>query len=210
MSTFPQIPTPAHTQAESMLSRHFGRETVNYFSSMSACTTREACANHVLTMLPGSPLNRLSFLRTEYSFLSAALKHPSTRFVLLNSLAPLTKTPSELYLAPYTDVRKLVPEDLYDQSEEETIKNFDSRKTNPHVIFLGMDESRKADSLTWKIYSGTPYFAVDVTPKGSEEQQTHAKDVISALEAKGLSFLQTRVVMTLSADEGPSTFSILS
>ncbi|EYE98513.1 NAD(+) diphosphatase [Aspergillus ruber CBS 135680] len=164
-----------------MLSRHFGRETVNYFSS--------------------SPLNRLSFLRTEHSFLSAALKHPSTRFVLLNSLAPLTKTPSELYLAPYTDVHKLVPEDLYDQSEEETIKNFDSRKTNPHVIFLGMDEARKADSLTWKIYSGTPYFAVDVTPKGSEEQQTHAKDVISALEAKGLSFLQTRVVMTLSADE---------
>lgn len=160
------------------------------------------CGLTMLMMLPGSPLNRLSFLRTEHSFLSAALKHPSTRFVLLKDLTPLTKTPSELYLAPYTEVRKLVPENLYDQSDEETIKNFDSRKTSPHVIFLGMDESRKADSLTWKIYSGTPYFAVDVTPKGSEEQQTNAKDVISAMEAKGLSFLQTRVVMTLSADEG--------
>jgi len=161
-------------------------------------------------MLPGSPLNRLSFLRTEHSFLSAALKHPSARFVLLNSLAPLTKTPSELYLAPYTEVRRLVPEDLFDQTEEETINNFDSRKTSPLVIFLGLDESQKADSLTWKIYSGIPYFAVDVTPKGSEEQQTNAKDVISALEAKGLSFLQTRVVMSLSADEGLSTFTILA
>jgi NAD+ diphosphatase len=35
---------------------------------------------------------------------------------------------------------------------------------------------------TWKIYSGTPYFAVDVTPKGSEEQQTAAKDVIGAMD----------------------------
>jgi hypothetical protein len=34
MTTTPQIPAPAHTLADSMLSRHFGRETVNYFSSM--------------------------------------------------------------------------------------------------------------------------------------------------------------------------------
>jgi hypothetical protein len=33
MTPIPQIPTPAHTLADSMLSRHFGRETVNYFSS---------------------------------------------------------------------------------------------------------------------------------------------------------------------------------
>lgn len=34
MSLLPQVPAPAHTQADSMLSRHFGKETVNYFSSM--------------------------------------------------------------------------------------------------------------------------------------------------------------------------------
>lgn len=33
MTRIPQIPTPAHTLADSMLSGHFGRETVNYFSS---------------------------------------------------------------------------------------------------------------------------------------------------------------------------------
>ncbi|KAF4227521.1 hypothetical protein CNMCM8980_008936 [Aspergillus fumigatiaffinis] len=181
MSNGPQIPAPAHVLADSMLSRHFGRETVNYFSS--------------------SPLNRLSFLRSEHTFLSAALKHPSTRFVLLKDLAPLTKSPSELYYAKYDEVRKLVPEDSFDKSEEEMIKQFDSRKTSAQLIFLGLDETRKQDGLAWKIYTGAPCFALDVTPKGSEEQQAHAKDVISTMEAKGLSFYQSRVVMTFSADE---------
>ncbi|KAB8219662.1 NUDIX hydrolase domain-like protein [Aspergillus novoparasiticus] len=181
MTSHPQIPTPAHTQAESMLSRQFGRETVNYFSS--------------------SPLNRLSFLRTEHAFLSAAIKHPSTRFVLLKDLAPLTKSPSELYYAHYNEVEKLVPETMYDKTEEETIKEYDSRKTTAQLIFLGLDESRKQDGLAWKIYTGAPFFALDVTPKGDEEQQTNSKAVISAMEEKGLSFFQSRVVMTFSADE---------
>lgn len=82
------------------------------------------------------------------------------------------------------------------------LKNYDSRKSHATLIFLGLDESRKEGGLAWKIYQGTPYFAVDVTPKGSEEQQTAAKDVISAMEAKGLSFFQSRVHMSFSADEG--------
>ncbi|KAJ5775156.1 uncharacterized protein N7511_000167 [Penicillium nucicola] len=181
MTTTPQIPAPAHTLADSMLSRHFGRETVNYFSS--------------------SPINRLSFLRSDHPFLSTALKHPSARFVLLNNLAPLTPSPAQLYYAKHDEVQKLVPSDLFDVSEEDMIKNYDSRKTHPTLVFLGLDESLKEGGLAWKIYSGTPYFAVDVTPKGSEEQQTAAKDVISAMEAKGLSFFQARVVMSFSADE---------
>ncbi|KAF7116329.1 hypothetical protein CNMCM5793_004495 [Aspergillus hiratsukae] len=181
MTNVPQVPAPAHILADSMLSRHFGRETVNYFSS--------------------SPLNRLSFLRSEHPFLSAALKHPSTRFILLKDLAPLTKSPSELYYAKYDEVRKLVPEDSFDKSEEEMIKHFDSRKTSATLIFLGLDETKKQGGLAWKVYTGAPYFALDVTPKGSEEQQANAKDIISTMEAQGLSFYQSRVVMTFSADE---------
>ncbi|KAJ5995631.1 hypothetical protein N7481_002608 [Penicillium waksmanii] len=181
MSASSQLPTPAHTLADSMLSRHFGKETVNYFSS--------------------SPINRLSFLRTEHSFLSSALKHPSTKFVLLNNLAPLTRSPAELYTAKYNEVRKLVAPDFFDHPEEEMIKNFDSRKTNPNLIFLGLDESNKDSGMAWKIYTGTPFFALDVTPRGSEAQQTAAKDVISALEEQGLSFLQARVISTFTPEE---------
>lgn len=147
-------------------------------------------------------MNRLSFLRGDHPFLSTALKHPSTRFVLLNNLAPLTPSPAGLYYAKYDEVRKLVPQDLYDRSEEDMIKNFDSRKSHPNLIFLGLDESRKEGGLAWKIYSGTPYFALDVTPKGPQEQQTASSEVIKAMEEKGLSFFQTRVVMTFSSDEG--------
>ncbi|KAL2846109.1 NUDIX hydrolase domain-like protein [Aspergillus pseudoustus] len=181
MSNISQVPNPAHIQADSMLARRFGKETVNYFSS--------------------SPLNRLSFLRSDHPFLSAAIKHPSTRFVILKDLAPLTRSPVELYYAKYDEVRKLVPETIYDKSEEDLIKEHDSRKTEPHLIFLGLDEVQKQDGLTWKIYSGTPYFALDVSEKGSEEQQTIAKEVLAAFEGKGLSFLQARVAMTFSADE---------
>ncbi|CAI7652591.1 unnamed protein product [Penicillium bialowiezense] len=181
MVSIPQIPKPAHTLVDSMLSRHFGRETVNYFSS--------------------SPINRLSFLRSDHPFLSTALQHPSARFVLLNNLAPLTTASTQLHLAKYEDVRPLVPQDTYDTSEDDMLKNFDSRKTQATLIFLGLDEGRKEGGLAFKVYQGTPYFAVDVTPRGSEQQQAAAKEVIGAVEAKGLSFFQARVHMTFSADE---------
>jgi NAD+ diphosphatase len=144
-------------------------------------------------------------LRSDHPFLSTALKHPSARFVLLNNLAPLTQSPVQLHYAKQEEVRKLVPQDTFDVSEEDMIKNYDSSKSHATLIFLGLDESRKEGGFAWKIYQGTPYFAVDVTPKGSEEQQAAAKDVISAMEAKGLSFFQTRVHMSFSADEGRST-----
>lgn len=199
MIPIPQIPKPAHTLVDSMLSRHFGRETVNYFSSKLFFSEPRApqLIDHI-----GSPINRLSFLRTDHPFLSTALKHPSARFVLLNNLAPLTTASTQLHLAKYEDVQPLVPQDTYDASEEDVLKNFDSRKTQATLIFLGLDEGRKEGGLSFKVYQGTPYFAVDVTPKGSEQQQAAAKDVISAVEAKGLSFFQSRVHMTFSADEG--------
>lgn len=33
--TILQLPTPAHIQADSMLARRFGKETVNYFGGLS-------------------------------------------------------------------------------------------------------------------------------------------------------------------------------
>lgn len=88
------------------------------------------------------------------------------------------------------------------------IKSFDSRKTHPNLIFLGMDESHKEGSMSYKIYSGIPFFAVDVTPKGSDVQQTAAKDIITTMEEKGLSFYQTRVVTTFTPDEGMNTATL--
>ncbi|PGH12403.1 hypothetical protein AJ80_06710 [Polytolypa hystricis UAMH7299] len=172
------VPTPRHLEAESMLSRKFGKETVNYFG--------------------GSPLNRVAFLRTESPFLSAALKHPTSRFLLFNHLAPLVRTPSEIYYASYKDLEPLVPADTYDKSEDEVIKEYDSAVARPLLIFLGLDQSGLQGELTYKDYKGTPYFAVDLTPKGSFEVQ--AKGVISAMESQGLSFDEGRVISAFPAD----------
>lgn len=147
-------------------------------------------------------MNRLSFLRGDHAFLSAALKHPSTRFVLMKDLAPLTKSPAEPYYAKYDEIRKMVPETIYDKSEEDIIKEYDSRKTTASPIFLGLDETQKQDGLVWKIYTGTPYFALDVTPRHSEEQQANSRAVIADMEAKGLAFLQGRTIMSFPASEG--------
>ncbi|EEH21896.1 hypothetical protein PABG_04112 [Paracoccidioides brasiliensis Pb03] len=172
------IPAPAHVQIESMLSRKFGKETVNYFSS--------------------SPLNRVSFLRSEAPFLSAAIRHPTSRFLLFNNLSPLVRNPSEVFYASYDDVKPLIPEDIFDKSEEDVLKEFNSSITIPHLVFLGLDETQSDNGLVYKIYKGTPFFALDVTPRGTIEQT--AKIIVSTMEARGLSFHKARVLNALPAD----------
>ena len=146
----------------------------------------------------GSPLNRVSFLRTEHPFLSAALRHPSTSFLLLNNLAPLAKDIRKLEYAKLQDVTSLIGENPYAKSEEELVSEYNSTTTTPQLLFLGLDEKSK-QGLEWNIYKGAPYFALDVTPKGSIEAA--AKGVIREMESRGLVFLQGRMHMTLPADQ---------
>lgn len=85
------------------------------------------------------------------------------------------------------------------------VKNYDSSFTVPQVVFLGLDEARTANGMSYKSYVGTPYFALDVTPKGTIEEE--AKGVIAEMEGKGLSFNTARAVMSLSAEEGIVPYS---
>ena len=181
------------------------RRTISPVGIPSAAEIEGICQGFFTKFLLGSPVNRLSYLRSDHFFLSVALKHPSARFVLLKNLAPLTRSPAELYHAKFDEVRSLISQDSFDQSDEDMIEKFDSRKTYPTLVFLGLDENCKEGSLSYNVYSGTPFFALDVTPKGSEAQQTAAKDVICAMEKKGLSFFEARVVMTFSPDDGTYT-----
>ncbi|WEW56143.1 NADH pyrophosphatase [Emydomyces testavorans] len=168
-------PTPEHIVHDSMLSRKFGKETANYFSS--------------------SPLNRVSFLRSESAFLASALRHPTTRFLLFNHLAPLVRSPSEIFYATYRDVESLVPGDMFDKTEEEVFRSYHSGVTLPLLVFLGLDESHADIGLRYKNYTGTPYFALDVTPQAGLEQT--ARGIIQTLEARGLSFHKTRTITSL-------------
>jgi NAD+ diphosphatase len=175
----PNLPTPAHYDVDSMLSRKFGKEVANYFS--------------------GSPLNRVSFLRSDHSFISKAFTHPSTSFLLFNDLAPLAKDPAHLAYASHKEIKALVGENPFEKTEQEIIKEFNSSVTIPLVLFLGLDERRK-DGFQHGIYQGCPYFAVDITPKGTIKE--NCEGVIEAMKAKGLIFLEGRTAMSLNAPEG--------
>lgn len=143
-------------------------------------------------------MNRVSFLRTNNSFLSAALKHPSTTFLLLNNLAPLAKNPTQLEYASYSDVQPLIGDDPYSKTEEVLISEYNSSITIPQLLFLGLDESNKR-GLKWNLYNGSPYFALDITPRGSTELQ--AKAIVEKMQAKGLIFIEGRLHMSLPAPE---------
>ncbi|KAK3944581.1 NUDIX hydrolase domain-like protein [Diplogelasinospora grovesii] len=168
----PDIPVLA--EEDSMLSRKFGREIANYFS--------------------GSPLNRLSFLRTDHGFLKSAFSHPSAAFLLLNNLCPLVqKDPSHLAFATNADVVPLTGPDPFGKSEEDMIKDYNSEETHPVILFLGVDEKNllpskvaAADAFQYKTYRGSPYFAVDITPRGNYAEA--ANKLITGMNERGLSW----------------------
>lgn len=169
-----------------MMSRKYGREVVNYFS--------------------GSPLNRLSFLRTDHAFLRAAFSHSSARFLLLDNLNPLVEADkSNLAFAKFDEVEPLTGSDPFAKTEEELIKDFNSEEPRPLIVFIGVDDknqmpdSATGDAFQYRDYKGSPYFAVDVTPRGKLADK--ATGVATTVKARGLKFFQGIRPMSLPAGE---------
>ena len=149
----PESPNP------SMLSRKFGQEIVNYFS--------------------GSPLNRVSFLRSNTAFLRAAL--PQSKFLLLRGLEPLAASKTTLAWVGYETVRALVG-NPFNTEEEEFLRSYDSRVEIPTLVFLGINEG-DGDEDGGKFefqgeggkYVGRPCFALDVTGEGKSLKEECGK-----------------------------------
>lgn len=85
------------------------------------------------------------------------------------------------------------------------IKEYNSSVSTPQMVFLGIDEQNQS-GFGHKEYKGAPYFAVDVSPEGSRAEA--ANKVISAMKAKGLDFLEGRMILSLPAQEG-TLFSLI-
>lgn len=175
----PNNPEPAHSEVDAMLSRKFGKEVANYFS--------------------GSPLNRVGFLRGDSKFLSQALRHDSTGFLLCNDLQPLVQPNTEpghgkLAYVKYADVKTIIGEDPFAAGEEEIIKAYNSEVYVPQMIFLGIDE-KDSKGLTYKgknEYKGAPYFALDVTPRKSVKEA--CEKLIADQKEKGFEFGKGRIM----------------
>ncbi|KAL6722157.1 NADH pyrophosphatase [Lecanora helva] len=96
------------------------------------------------------------------------------------------------------DVQPLIGENPYSKSEEQLIADYDSSVTVPQLLFLGLDES-KDSGFQYKIYRGSPYFALDVTPKGTINAK--AESLIEQMKARGLQFAEGRMHTSLPAPE---------
>jgi len=143
-------------------------------------------------------LNRVSFLRTDHEFLSTALTHPSTSFLLFNNLSPLAKSFEQLEYATYADVQSLIGEDPYSKDEEQFISEYNSTITIPQLLFLGLYEN-KTSGFEYKMYQGSPYFALDVTPKGTVSAE--AEKLVESMKSRGLRFVEGRMHTSLPAPQ---------
>lgn len=140
-------------------------------------------------------------MRGDHKFLTEALHHPTTRFVLFNNLAPLVHSPSKLAYIPFADIKPLIGENPFAKDEKTMIDEYNSSVTLPQMVFLGLDHRPRdgAEPLQWKTHKGAPTWAVDVTPKGSIAAA--AESVHKAMQDKGLSFQEGRMILSLPAEE---------
>lgn len=119
--------------------------------------------------------------------------------MVFRNLSPLVKTPSEIAYAHYSDLKSIIPANPFEKTEQELITEFNSSTSTPQLVFLGLDESTR-NGLQYKNHVGAPRFAVDVTPKGSYEEE--AKSLIAELEARGLTFVEGMRAMNFPAGTG--------
>jgi len=134
--------------------------------------------------------------------LSKSLKHPSTKFMLCKDLQPLVQSSENKKLAfvKFEDVKSVVGEDPYSRNEKEMYEQYNSEETVPQMIFLGIDESDKngLDYQGKNRYIGAPYFALDVSPKGSVKSA--CEDLIAKVEKDGVTFGKGRIMELEASD----------
>lgn len=156
----------------------------------------------------GSPLNRLSWLRTSATFLNAIAISPSTRWIAFRRGDPLIAGHALARLT-IDDIRPIIgPEPFFGQGQndgesapEGTEVVETARFRGPPVVFLGLDEHQQhAEALpstefsgndpqvTAQNFNGTPYFTVDV----SNVPESQVDDL---LRDRQYSFSEPRVAM---------------
>ncbi|KAG1753336.1 NUDIX hydrolase domain-like protein [Suillus lakei] len=124
--------------------------------------------------LAGSPLNRLSWLRTSHSFLNAVVVSPATRWILFNGGQPLvashpgTQKRSLAFLTT-EDVKPLLgAEPFFGQCEQEGEQCVSdvpvlqaARVRGPSIVFLGLREAETSGSALPSSEFKDPHSAVE-------------------------------------------------
>lgn len=184
-ASHPRLPeVPALANDDSMLSRRFGKEVINYYA--------------------GGRLNRFSFLRPDTAFLRAAASSPESRYLALKDLNPLSLDKTGLAQLTFEDVKPLIGADPFSMSEGDAIKAHDSTKVSPLIVYLGMLEGTASsitiDSSGHGPIKGQPYFAIDATPKPHNEEAISV--FFKTAEEKGFAIDDNPRAMSLDPESG--------
>jgi len=177
-----------------------------------------------VNFLGGSPLNRLSWLRTSQVFVDAILRSPSTRWILFKSGQPLVVShkdqPKLRSLARLTtaDVKPLLgPEPYLGQAQNDGdiasqgVSTLEvARLRGPKIVFLGLEEphgitailpssdfsaKKEAPEVVVERISGTPYFSLDVSDVESSALDAVLQRDQPAKEGDQLKFSDARAAM---------------
>lgn len=114
--------------------------------------------------------DRYSWYRSDKQVLQRLVRSPRSKFLLFSHLNPLFyEGDGGLYFAPYTEVASIVDE-IYppgDDAKEESQKPI-PEGNEVILVFLGIDEREQ------KGEDGIAYWALDVTPRGANEDRFKA------------------------------------
>ncbi|KAK7472433.1 NADH pyrophosphatase [Stygiomarasmius scandens] len=184
-----------------------------------------------VNMFGGSPLNRLSWLRSSPAFLNGIAASPKTRWILFNAGQPLLQSNGSLAFLSTVQVRQFLgQEPLFNQGQTpgsfipaEQASNFTeaARHLGSPIVFLGLHESsanghgalpssdfssksNDAESVIAKI-DGTPYFSMEVADLEVNEDDMNKSFVETGAVKEGekLSWGDPRALMnTMLAFEG--------
>jgi NAD+ diphosphatase len=193
--------------------RNVGRHSNSSISCISPDSPR-----HV-NFLGGSPLNRLSWLRTSSVFINALLDSPSTRWVAFQDGKPLLASrTNEVRLALLTtsEVEPFLGSKPYfgQGPGEGALATVDlpilqaARFRGAPVVFLGLSETSANDyspttphEQLAKALIGTPFFSIDLTEISQTELDRLVQTSTAGTDGYTLSFAEPR-----SATRGMSEF----
>ncbi|KAG2148690.1 NUDIX hydrolase domain-like protein [Suillus bovinus] len=170
--------------------------------------------------LGGSPLNRLSWLRTSHSFLNAVVVSPSTRWILFNGGQPLIASHTgtqkrSLALLTTEDVKPLLgAEPFFGQGEQEgqhcasDLPVLEAARIHGlPIVFLGLNETQSSGSAlpssefkdphsAVSKLVGTAYFSADVADLDENKVNEAIENTQLAKDGSTLTFVEPRAAMS--------------
>ncbi|ONH67425.1 NADH pyrophosphatase [Cyberlindnera fabianii] len=107
-------------------------------------------------------LNRHSFLRADPQFIAQAITSPYAKIIFFDNSAPIVDTESSTFVSLDYSTIGSENRSIIDTWVKHNEQKSNSLSSSPVIHFLGL-ESTRFSPFKYKEYTGTPYFALEVS-----------------------------------------------